>query len=173
MAVLKKCKWTNQVEELEVEARTRFWIPTELSSLRKLTVKCMTNTLNLTSPLKSSEVSMPLPQLKEVLLFLCDETIDYKTFATILFEAAMLEKFSLNLINNNVIFGFDEQDFRARLDKFKRIPLKSFHLVCDSGRDPLPFECLLKLIDKCKDLVYFTYNANHHQCQVLNSRGFT
>ena len=116
---------------------------------------------------------MPLPQLKEVLLFLCDETIDYKTFATILFEAAMLEKFSLNLINNNVIFGFDEQDFRARLDKLKRIPLKSFYLVSDSGRDPLPFECLLKLIDKCKDLVYFTYNANHHQCQVLNSRGFT
>lgn len=171
--LLKDCRWTNQVVELDLELRTRFCIPPiEFGSLQKLLVKCLPGNNNASQQLNVNVMPVfPLLKLKEVSLFLYEETIDYKTFATILTESKLLERFILHLTNNNVVYGFDEEDFRCRL-KLKGIPLKSLYLVCDTGRDPIPFGCLLKLIDKCKDLTYLTFNASPHQCQVFRSKGF-
>ena len=173
LSLLKECKWTSQVVELDLKLRTTFGnlMQNEFCSLQKLLVKCLIPGGNNASLQLNMEV-FPLKNLKEVSLFLYEETIDYKTFATIVTESKLLERFTLHLTNNNVIYGFAEENFRSCLDKMRGLPLKSLYLVCDTGRDPVPFDCLLKLIDKCNNLTHLTYNASPHQCQLFRNKGF-
>lgn len=173
LSLLKECKWTSQVVELDLKLRTTFGnlMQNEFCSLQKLLVKCLIPGGNNASLQLNMEV-FPLKNLKEVSLFLYEETIDYKTFATIVTESKLLERFTLHLTNNNVIYGFAEENFRSCLDKMRGLPLKSLYLVCDTGRDPMPFDCLLKLIDKCNNLTHLTFNASPHQCQLFRNKGF-
>ena len=155
------------------------WIPSvDWASLQKLSL----------TVLRSAEAEpfgiVHLPNLREVsIAFLSQEvaeenSLDYKSFASLIFDCKRLEIFNLQLEDNNGIVGFDEEDFNRRLENIRCFRLKILTLHCmdpqnDRNRAFFPFNSLCKLVDRCKDLVYLECKLeSNEQVQILKNKGY-
>ena len=159
------------------------WMPrADWTLLEKLSVRVLRSVVG-------PSLGIVLPNLREAsLIFLGtreygniaeENSLDYKSFVSLIFECKRLETFNLQLEDNNRILDFDEEDFCRRLEnKGLNLRLKNLTLQCIDqsyrNRTFFPFKSLCKLVDKCKNLVHLHCKLeSKEQVQIMKNKGFS